>query len=245
MNSKILFLSINAHHHLVVCSTGHSRLQNGCLLHYHTADGVLTSGCSFISQHIWIKICIVLAILGICVMSKTFSATLRSMWIHISGRQIDDLGTLGSGIVTGWCRSGSGQRWHQLWSWLSALVGWRCTCSFASPAVLRIVCSATLARKASVPVVLMMHCRVSFYRSFHHLMPRKLNSLQLLFSDFSVRLLDQILRFLFCGMRKPSFCYFGHSEGQAHVGLFQLYPASFHYHSSRHYEKLQEICCCC
>jgi hypothetical protein len=49
---------INASHHCQVCSMGCSGRQNECQLQYHTADSVLTSGCFFISQHVWIIICI-------------------------------------------------------------------------------------------------------------------------------------------------------------------------------------------
>jgi len=70
INSKIQCLAINAHHHLQVRSIGRSGLQNGCQLHYHTSDSVLSSWCSFISQHISIKICIMLAILGRCIKSE-------------------------------------------------------------------------------------------------------------------------------------------------------------------------------
>jgi len=162
MISKIPCLSINARHHLQVYSIRCSGLQNGCQLHYNTADSVLTSGCSFISQHIWIKICIVLAILGRCIKSEPFSSGMRCMWIHISGRQIDGLGTMSSGMVTIWGRWRFGQRWRRLWSRLSALVGWKCAWSFVSQSCLRILCSAIWARKASGRVVLTKHSRVSF-----------------------------------------------------------------------------------
>jgi len=53
-----------------------------------------------------------------------------------------------TGVVSGWCRWHTGQRrhsgqwWHRLWSWLSVLVGQRCTCFFVSPACLWILCVA-------------------------------------------------------------------------------------------------------
>ena len=86
-------------------------------------------------------------------------------------------------MIASWGRSRSGQRWHQLWSRLSASVGWRCTCSFASPVCLQIVCSAIWARKASGRVLMMKHSRVSFYRRLHLFMPRKLKTLLLLLTD--------------------------------------------------------------
>jgi len=108
-----------------------------------TVDSILTSRCSFISQHIWITICIVLAILRRFIESKIFSTGKGSMSIFsISGRQIDALGKLNLRRVTGLGRWCSGQRLLRLWSRPSASVGRRCTCSFASAALLWILCSA-------------------------------------------------------------------------------------------------------
>jgi len=228
-----------------VHSIGCSRLQNGCQLHYHTVDRVLTSGCSFISQHIWIKICIVLAILGICIMGKKISALGRSMSIHISSRQIDYLGTLSSAIVTRWCGCCSGHRSRRRWSQLSASVVSSCIYSLASLACLQILCGAISARKASIRVVLTKHCQGSFYRNLHQFMLRILNYLCLLFSDFSTGLLDQILRYLYSKVRKSSFGHFGNIQSKADVRWFQLYQTSLPCHSSRHDETLQEISCCC
>jgi len=166
------------------------------------------------------------------------------MWIHISCRQMDDIGTFSSGIVTGWGGMSFGQRWRRLWSRLSAWVGSRCTYCFASTVCRRILCGAILARDASGRVVLMQHSRVSFYRSLHHVMPRQLDTLLLLFSDFCPRFLHEILHFLHCGPQKPFFGHFGHIQGQEHVGLFQLYPTSLLCHSSGHVENLQEISYC-
>ena len=91
--SKIPCLTVNACHQLQDRSIHCSGLQNECWLHYHTTDSVLTSVCSFISQHICIKISIVL---GVLIIIKRFHTGKNSMRIHISGRQIDDLGTLSS-----------------------------------------------------------------------------------------------------------------------------------------------------
>jgi hypothetical protein len=52
------------------------------------------------------------------------------------------------------------------------------------------------------------------------------------------------LRFLFGSARKPAFGHYRHIQGNAHGGLFLLYPSSMHRHSSRHVEKLQQISCC-
>jgi len=208
------------------------------------ADSVLTSGFSFISKHIWMKICIVLAILGICSKSTKFSAGVHGMWVHISGRQIVALGMLNSRIITGWGRWRPGQRWRWLWGRLSASVRWRYTCSFASPVCLRILGSAILARKASGRVVLTKDSWVSFYCSLHLFMPRELNTPLFLFSDLGVRFLDQVLRFPYRGPPKPCFGHSGHLQCQMHVGLFQLYLTPLACHSCRHVEYLQEISCC-
>jgi len=170
-------------------SIGCSHLQNECQLHYHTADSALTSGCSFLGQHIWIKIRIMLAILGICMKSETFSAARRSMLIHISGLQMVDLGTLSYGVVTGQAGWRRGLRWHRLWSRLSASVGWRCTWFFVSPTCLRILCGVIFARRASSRVVWTKHSPVSFSCSLHLFVPRKLNTPLLLFWDLGVRFL--------------------------------------------------------
>jgi len=77
---------------------------------------------------------------------------------------MDDLGMFSSGVVTGWGGRCSRHRWRRLWSRLSVLVRCRRTCSFASPACLRILWSAIVARKASGHVVLTKHSRVSLYR---------------------------------------------------------------------------------
>ena len=185
-----------------------------------------------------------LAILGIFIRSEQFRAGRKSMCIHRSGWQIENLGILSSGSVTRWRGWRSGQRWRWLWSWLSASVRCRCTCWFVCPACLWILCGTILARKASVWVVLTKHSRMSFYCSHHHFMHRKLNSPLLLFSDFSARFLDQILHFLYCGMQKPSSGHFGHIQGQVHVRLFQLYPTFLPCHSSRHVGNQEEISCC-
>ena len=207
------------------------------------SDSVLTSGCSFISQHIWIKICIVLAILGGCIRSKKFSAGKRSMWTCISGWQINDLKMLSSGSNTSWVWWCSQQTWCQLWSQLSMSLGQTCTYFFVSPACLRMFCSAILARKAFGHMVLMNHWQVSFYCSLHHVIPRILSTPLRLFSDVGAIFPDQILHFLTCGVQKPPYGHVAHIQGQPHVELFQLYLTSLPCHHSRHVENLQEIGC--
>jgi len=166
------------------------------------------------------------------------------MWIHISGWHIIDLGTLNSLIVTGWRRWCSGQRWCPFWCQLPVSVGRRCRLAFTHPAFLRIHCSAVLARKAGVHVILMKHRQGSFYPSIHLSMPRKLHSQHVHFSDVSAEFVDEIVHLLHRGARKSSFGHFGHDQGQVRVGLFQLCPTSLPCHSSRHAAHLQGISCC-
>jgi len=105
-------------------------------------------------------------------------------------------------------------------------------------------CGAILARKAAGRLVLTKHCQVSLYRSLHLVMPRKLNTPLLLFSDLGAWFLNEIFCFLYCGARKAFFGHFGHIQRQAHVGLFQLYPTSLPFHSCRHVENVHPISCC-
>ena len=58
--------------------------------------------------------CIVLAIPGTGIESKRFSTGKRCMRIRVSGRQIDYLGTLYFGSVTGWGGWCSVHRWCRL-----------------------------------------------------------------------------------------------------------------------------------
>ena len=183
-------------------------------------------------------------LLGIRIIIEKFRTRNSCMRIRICGRQIDDLRRLSSRSITGWGRWRARQRWSRLWSQLSALDGWRCTCSSGSPECLQILCGPIVARKAAGRLVLMKHCRVSLYRSLHLYMPRKLNTPLLLFLDLSGWFLNEIMCFLYCGARKAFFGHFGHIQCQAHVGLFQLYPTSLPCHSCRHVENLQDISWC-
>ena len=182
IHSKIPFHSIKARLQSQVCSISCCRLHNGCQLHYHAADCVLTSGYPFISQHIWIKIFITLAISGICISIEKLSTWMRSVYIHIS-------------------------RWIQGWVWcrLSGSVWWRCTRAFASPAWPRILRSGILATKAAFHLIFPKHSQESFHRSLPIVMARMLNSPLLLFSDFGPRCIDPVLRFLYSRPRNPSF----------------------------------------
>jgi hypothetical protein len=85
-------------------------LQNECTLHYHATDSVLI----FMSQHIWIKINIVL---GILIIIEKFHTGKSCMRIRISGQQIHNFKMLSSGRVT-CCGRWGGWRVKWMWSWL-------------------------------------------------------------------------------------------------------------------------------
>jgi len=138
--------------------------------------------------------------LTILIMIKKFRTAINCVQIYISGRQMDILGTFNPGIVTGQGVWRARQRPCRLWSPLSASVGWRCTCSFGSPACLQNVCGASLARNAARCLVLTKHCRVSLYRSLHLVMHRKLHTPLLLYSDLGVWCLNEIICSLYCSM---------------------------------------------
>jgi hypothetical protein len=182
--------------------------------------------------------------LGILIIIQRFRTGKSSMRIRISDWQIDYFRTLNAGSVTGWDGWRAGQSWSWLWSPLTASVGWRCSCVFASPACLWILCGAMLARRAAGHVVLMKHCRVSLHRSPQRFIPRKLNSLYLLFSDVGAWLYDEIFHFLYCGAQTAFFGHFGHIRCQAHVRVFQQYPTSLRCDGCCHVENLQDISCC-
>jgi len=241
-----------ASHHCQVCAIGCPGLQNDWQLHYHTAVSVLTSRCSFIKQHICIKIGMVLAIIGRWLEGNWFSTWKRCMWIRISDREIDHFETLSCRSFTrsgGWCSRDRWRRqWSQLWSrgWSlqSASVGRRITCWFASPAALPMVCSGILGRKASGHVVLKKHSRVSSNRRVHHSMPRVLITSVHAFWDLGVWFFDWILSFLYCVAQKPFFGHFGPVQGLEQVRLLQLYRTCLPCHRSRDVQYIPEICCC-
>jgi len=166
------------------------------------------------------------------------------MQICLSWGQINYLRRLNFRSVSRWGGWRAGQWLSRLWSRLSASVGSRCTCSSASPACLRILCGAVLASKAAGLLVLTKQCRVSLYRSLRLLVPRKLNTPLLRFSDLGASFLNEIFCFLDCGARNAFFGHFGHIQRKGHVGLFQLYPTSPPCHSCWHVENLQDISCC-
>jgi len=151
------------------------------------ADSVLTSGCSFISQQIWIQIFIALAILGTCIMIEKLSPGNQSVDRHISRWHTFNFGYVSCLVLTGWYRWRSGQMWPRFWCRLFASLWWRCTRAFAPPRCLGILCCAVLAREAAVRLIFSNRSQVYFHRSLHIIMPRKLNSPLLLVSDFGTR----------------------------------------------------------
>ena len=213
-----------------------SVVQNGCLLHDHAANRVLTSGCSVISQQIWNEIVIVIAIIGVCIKIEKLRVGKRIMNIHISGWHTFNVGTLSYLIVTSWhtWHSGRGER----------RFSWRCSHSFAPLACLWILCSAIVSWKAAVHFIFTNDCKGSFYRSLHLSMPRKLNSPLLLFLHLGVGFLHQGLWILYCGARKPLYRHFGHHHRRPHVGLFSLYPTCLPCNGSWDVKSLPEMDCC-
>jgi len=151
-------------------------------------------------------------ILGICIKIDKLTIAKRCLFIHISRWHTFNLGALSSITVTrqrGWR---SGQRWRRFWS--------RCTRCLAPPVCLWNLWASIMARKAAISLIFMNHCRVSFYRSLHLVMPRNLNTLLHLFMDFGLRFLNLLMRFLYWGVRKLFFGHSGHIQGKAHVALF-------------------------
>jgi hypothetical protein len=166
------------------------------------------------------------------------------MRIHISGWQIDDFRRLSSRGVTPWGGWRASRRWSRFSCPHSASGGGRCTCCFASPACLRILCGAILARKAAGRLVMTKHCQVSSYCSLHLFMPRKLNTPLLLFSELGAWFLNEIFCFRYWSAQKAFFGHFGKIQHQAHVGLFQLYPSSLPCQRCRYVKNLQDISQC-
>jgi hypothetical protein len=138
----------------------------------------------------------------------------------ISGRQILHLGMLSFSGVTRWRGWSARQRLSWLSNLLSALVGWRCTCSFPTPMSLQIRCSGIVPRKTAGCVMLTKHCRVSGNCSLHLGIPRHLNTARRLLSDLGGWLLNEIIYCLNCVARKFFFGHFGQIQLQARVGLF-------------------------
>jgi len=244
IRSNIPFHSINASHHSKVHSIGCCHLRNGCKLHYDTADSVLTSGCSFISQQICITIFIALAILGICIKIEKLSAGRRSMYIHISRWHTFHFRSVNYLIATRWRRWRSGRIWRQSWSQLYESLWWGCTCAVVPPACLGFLCCSIVARTAVVSLIFPKYSWVSFHCRLHIATLQKYNSPHLLFSDFGATYLDQAWRFLYWVTQKSSFGHFGLIQGKMHGRLFWLYPTSLPCHTCRHVDDLQELSSC-
>jgi len=188
------------------------------------------------TQQICNKIFIALVILRICILIEKLSVAKRILYIRTPGWHPFNFITFSSLTVTRWHRWHSGRRCGRFW--------WRCVGSFVPSACLQIHCCAILAWKAAVCVILINHCQVSFYRSLHLFMPRKLYYSLLLFLDFGARFLDQVLHFAYWGAQQPSFPHFGNIQSKAHVRLFWLYPTSLPRHSTRHVGNLEQSSCC-
>jgi len=173
---------VNNGHYCQVRPTGCFRLQNGCQVHYHATDSVITSVCSFNSQLIWNSIFIVLEIPSICSKIEKFNIWNRGMHIKISGWHTFNVRTLSSNIVTKWCRWHVGQRRD----WF----GCSCTCCTAPPACLQIICCAILARKAAIHVIFKNDCWLSRHCGLQLFKPWRLDIPHHLLSDFGVKFLD-------------------------------------------------------
>jgi len=119
-----------------------------------------------------------------------------------------------------------------------------CAHDFAPPVCPCILYGAILARKEADSVIIINHCRVTFYRSFHLAIPTKFNTSLRLFLDICPTFLDQVLRFVYRRTQKPSFGHFRHVHGEARVWPFNLYPTSLPCDSSRHFENEQDDSCC-
>jgi len=135
------------------------------------ADSELTSGCSIISQKIWIEIFIALAILGRGITIEKLSAGKSSMDIHITRCHTFDFGSMSFLMITGWHRWRTWQMWSRFWCRLAGSLRWRCTCGFAPPLYLGILWCATLAWEAAVRLIFSKHSRVSLHRSHRILCP--------------------------------------------------------------------------
>ena len=141
-------------------------------------------------------------------MFEKFRTVKRGIWVHIAEWQIDDFSRVSSRSVSGWGRLGrwcAGRRWSWLWNPHSASGGWRCTCSFAYSACLRILGSALLVRKPAGCLVLTKLYQVSLYRRPHLDMPRTLNT-PFISSETSAR--GFLLRYFvspIAARNKPSF----------------------------------------
>jgi len=126
-------------------------------------------------------------------MIEKFSVWKWRMHIHTPGWHTFYFITFVSFSISWWRSWRSGGRCRHFWR--------RCGGSFPPPAGHWVLCCTYLAWMAASRMIFVNHCRVSFPRSLHLVMPRKLNSSLLLFSDFGARYLNSLLCFLYCGAR--------------------------------------------
>ena len=150
------------------------------------------------SHQRWIKVLIVLAILGICIKIDNLSTGKRGKYIYLSQWHTLDFGYLSCLIVTGWSRWCFWLKWCQFWSRLTDSLWWRYTDAVASPVSVKIVCGAIVAREVAIRLNIRNHSRASFHRCFHKLITRRLNLPLHLLSDLALCILELELRFLVC-----------------------------------------------
>jgi len=87
-------------------------------------------------------------------------------------------------------------------------------------------------------------CRVSLYRSLHLCMPRKLNTPLLLFSDLGAWFLNEIFRFLYCGARKAFLAILAIFNGRRMSDCSSCTRPPCLAIVARHVENLQDISQC-
>jgi len=169
-------------------------------------DSVLT----IISQHIWIKIGIVL---GILIIFEKFRKGKACMRIRISGGKLTisdgwapEVLQVGAGGVPGGGGVSAGARTLRRQGEVHLFL---CVSSVSADSLRR-----HFGEEGGRHLVMTKYCRVSLYRSLHLCMPRKLNTPLLLFSDLGAWFLNEIFRFLYCGARKAFLGHFGHIHGR-------------------------------
>jgi len=137
------------------------------------------------SQQIWIKISIALAILCTYIKIDKFRAGKRRMYKHLPRRHAFGFGWVTSFIVTGWHRSRCRRMWHQFGYWLSELGWWQCTDAFVPPASRGFLWCATVASRAAIHLFFQKHSQVLFHHNPHIMISGEHNSPLFLIPDFS------------------------------------------------------------
>jgi len=87
-----------------------------------------------------------------------------------------------------------------------------CTCAFAPPASLWILCCDNLARKTAIHLIFPNDCWLCFYHSLHYFMPGEHNTPFFHFLNFGSWFVDLLLRSLHCSARKPFFRHLGYIQ---------------------------------